>query len=38
LDDKIVEEVMLSMVPEKVKAENKKAYELGIKYAKKATA
>ncbi|MDR3346650.1 MAG: 2-oxoacid:acceptor oxidoreductase family protein [Campylobacteraceae bacterium] len=38
LDDKIVEEVMLSMVPEKVKAENKKAYELGIKYAREANA
>jgi 2-oxoglutarate ferredoxin oxidoreductase subunit gamma len=36
LDKKVVEEVMLSMVPEKVKAENKKAYELGIKYAQKA--
>ncbi|MDR1460516.1 MAG: 2-oxoacid:acceptor oxidoreductase family protein [Campylobacteraceae bacterium] len=36
LDNKIVEEVMLSKVPEKVKAANKKAYELGIKYAQKA--
>ncbi|MDR1006968.1 MAG: 2-oxoacid:acceptor oxidoreductase family protein [Campylobacteraceae bacterium] len=36
LDKKIVEEVMLSKVPEKVKAANKKAYELGIKYAQKA--
>ncbi|MDR0666715.1 MAG: 2-oxoacid:acceptor oxidoreductase family protein, partial [Campylobacteraceae bacterium] len=33
LDAKIVEEVMLSTVPEKVKEANKKAYELGIKYA-----
>ncbi|MDR1285275.1 MAG: 2-oxoacid:acceptor oxidoreductase family protein [Campylobacteraceae bacterium] len=36
LDKKIVEEVMLSKVPEKVKVANKKAYELGIKYAQKA--
>ncbi|MDR2790615.1 MAG: 2-oxoacid:acceptor oxidoreductase family protein [Campylobacteraceae bacterium] len=36
LDAKIVEEVMLSTVPEKVKEANKKAYGLGIKYAQKA--
>jgi 2-oxoglutarate ferredoxin oxidoreductase subunit gamma len=36
LDAKIVEEVMLSTVPQKVKEANKKAYELGIKYAQKA--
>ncbi|MDR0408391.1 MAG: 2-oxoacid:acceptor oxidoreductase family protein [Campylobacteraceae bacterium] len=36
LDKKIVEDIMLSKVPEKVKVANKKAYELGIKYAQKA--
>jgi 2-oxoglutarate ferredoxin oxidoreductase subunit gamma len=36
LDAKIVEEVMLSTVPQKVKEANKKAYELGMKYAKEA--
>ena len=32
----LVQEVMLSKVPEKVHAENKKAYELGTKYAAEA--
>lgn len=38
LDFDLVEKVMLSKVPEKVHAANKKAFELGIKYAKEALA
>lgn len=38
LDFDLVEKVMLSKVPEKVHAVNKKAFELGIKYAKEALA
>ena len=34
LDTELVKRVMLSKVPKKVYAENEKAYELGIKYAK----
>ena len=34
----LVQQVMLSKVPEKVHPENKKAYELGVKYAKEALA
>ncbi|MFV0480933.1 MAG: 2-oxoacid:acceptor oxidoreductase family protein [Campylobacteraceae bacterium] len=36
IDSKVVEEVMLSKVPEKVKEANRKAYALGVKYAKEA--
>lgn len=38
LSHDLVREVMLSKVPEKVHADNIKAYELGIKYAKEALA
>lgn len=38
LDFDLVEKVMLSKVPEKVHAANKKAFEIGIKYAKEALA
>jgi 2-oxoglutarate ferredoxin oxidoreductase subunit gamma len=38
LPHELVKEVMLSKVPEKVHPENKKAYELGVKYAQEALA